>query len=142
MARQGTRFEKARFHIATGPASLFERVRFKMQGRRQLKWHAQHLRERSAERQAPLEKLANFDTATWELLTAEVRADTGKFVNSCWAVTVGGERWLVVIGFGDTVETVFRSTKQGLGEGIVRSGPLYDRVAAVNSALMAAESGI
>lgn len=138
-ARSGTRFEKARFHVDTGPTALFDRVRFKMAGRRSLRWHAAHLRERAAERCAPLEALTLFDAAQWELLTAEVRADTGKFVNSTWAVSAEGGRWLVVIGFDDTVETVMCTDKRGLGDGVVRSGPLFERVVQVNAALMASE---
>lgn len=139
MKRQGTRFEKARFHIATGPSSLFERVRFKMQGRRTLQWHAGHLQARASERGAPLSELAAFDPEKWELLMAEVRTDTGKFVNSCWATSAAGKRWLVVIGFNDTVETVIASDKQGLSDVIVSAGPLYDEVREVNAALMAAD---
>lgn len=139
MAQRGTRFEKARFHVQTGPDALFDRVRFKMTGRRELRWHAAHLRERAAQRDAPLEALSAFDAAQWELLMAEVRVDTGKFVNSTWGVSVAGERWLVVIGLGDTVETVIKTDKRGLGEQVIREGPLYDRVAQVNAALMAAE---
>lgn len=142
MARSGTRFEKARFHVQTGPAALFDRVRFKMTGRRELRWHAAHLRERAAERGAPLEQLAVFDAARWELMMAEVRVDTGKFVNSAWAVTVAGQRWLVVIGFGDTVETVIPIGQRGVGEGVVQAGPLFERVSAVNVALMAAEETV
>ena len=138
-ARSGTRFEKARFHVETGPAPLFARVRFKMTGRRELRWHAAHLCERAAERGAPLEQLMTFDAERWELVTAEVRVDTGKFVNSTWGVTVDGTRWLIVIGFGDPVETVIRTDKRGLGDDVVRSGPVFERVAQVNAALMAAE---
>ncbi len=137
--RSGTRFEKARFHVETGPTALFDRVRFKMTGRRELRWHAAHLRERAAERRAPLEQLMTFDAARWELVTAEVRVDTGKFVNSTWAVTVAGARWLIVIGFGDTVETVICTDKRGLGDEVVRSELVFERVAQVNAALMAAE---
>lgn len=139
MARAGTRFEKARFHVATGPAELFERVKFKMGGRRTLKWHAGHLKERAAERGAPLDELSQFDADTWELVMAEARTDTGKFVNSCWAAHVQGQRWLVVIGFNDTVETVIASHRRGLSDLIVQAGPVYEKVRAVNQALMAAE---
>lgn len=138
--RSGTRFEKARFHVETGPTALFDRVRFKMAGRRELRWHAAHLRERAAQRGAPLQQLMTFDAERWELVTAEVRVDTGKFVNSTWAVTVDGARWLIVIGFGDTVETVIRTDKRGLGDDVLRSGPVFERVAQVSAELMAAHA--
>lgn len=38
-----TRYERLRFHADTGPAALFEWVRFKIHGRRMLHVHADHL---------------------------------------------------------------------------------------------------
>jgi len=84
-----TRFQKARFHVASGPQSLFDRVRFKMQSKRTLRVHASHLARRAAERSAPLAAIAIFGPAEWELVTAEVRVDSGKFVNSA---VVGRDR--------------------------------------------------
>lgn len=132
----GTRFHKARFHAATGPQSLFDRVRFKMGGKRTLKVHAPHLAGRAAERAAPLDAIAAFDAAEWELATVEVRADTGRFVNSAWTREIDGRRWWVVIGLHDTVETVIETDKRGLGESVVTAGELYDRVERVNRELM------
>jgi hypothetical protein len=99
----GTRFTKARFHVETGPESLFDRVRFIMWGRCELLVHAGHLLERAYDCDAPLELIRSGE---WELMTAEVRADTGKFVNSAWRRTIGGVCWWVVIGLHDTLETV------------------------------------
>jgi hypothetical protein len=45
----------------------------------------------------------------------------------------------VVIGFNDTVETVIPTDGRSPGEHVVRDGPLFDRVAQVNAALMDAE---
>ena len=134
----GPRFKTARFHVETGPQSLFDRVRFKMAGRRKLKFHAAHLRQRLQERGVPTDLLQQFDADTWELVSAEVRVDTGKFVNSTWVCEGAGERWWVVIGFRDTVENVLAANKVGLGPDpdIVTSGPLYQRVRQVNEVLM------
>jgi hypothetical protein len=63
-----------------------------------------------AERDAPLDTLAAFDAGEWDLVTAEVRADTGKFVNSAWTREIDGRRWWVVIGLQDTIETVIDPT--------------------------------
>ncbi len=137
----GTKFEKARFHVSSGPASLFERVRFKMATRRELKLHATHFKLRAGERATPSMKLKDFDPGVWELVSAEVRTDTGKFVNSAWNVNVGGRRWRVVIGMHDTVETAFTvSDARGPGEAIVRNGPLYNFVERVNRELMQGEA--
>jgi hypothetical protein len=74
-------------------------------------------------------------------MTAEVRTDKGKFVNTAWSVDIDGEEWWVVIGFEATMKTVIRASpgKLGLGDDIVRSGELYDFVARVNTQLMADE---
>lgn len=135
----GTRFEKARFHVTTGPQSLFDRVRFKMKGKRNLQVHASHLAARAVERDAPLAVIAAFDACEWELVTVEVRADTGKFVNSAWKREIDGQWWWVVIGLGDTIETVIDTDKCGIGKSIVTTGNLYDLVEKVNRELMRAE---
>jgi hypothetical protein len=136
------RFRVARFHVSTGPSALFERVRFKMRDVRDLKTHPRHVQDRAYERDAPLHRLQTFDPDRWRLMTAEVRTDKGKFVNTAWSVDIDGEEWWVVIGFEATMKTVIRASpgKRGLGDGILRSGELYDFVARVNTQLMADEA--
>jgi hypothetical protein len=134
------RFETARFHVRSGPSELFERVRQKMAGRRALRLHAAHFAERSAERSAPRDQLAAFDSDVWELMTAEVRTDTAKFVNSGWRLRIDGHIWWVVIGLHDTIETAYPGTKQGDGPDIVTTGPMFDRVRAVNAQLLRQET--
>jgi hypothetical protein len=136
----GTRFKKARFHISTGPASLFDRVRFKMCGCRELNLHAAHLQERADKYDVPLGLFRSFDPNIWKLVTAEVRTDTGRFINSAWEVNTGDRSWWVIIGLHDTVETAFPvERKKGLGSSIVTRGPLYDFVEKVNKQLMELE---
>ena len=132
------KFVTARFNALTGPPELFERVRFKMLDVRVLKTHARHVQDRGYERDAPLDILQNFDPDRWRLMTAEVRTDKGKFVNSTWSVNVVGQEWWVVIGFDATIKTVIRASrwKLALGTDIVRSGKFYDYVASVNRQLM------
>ena len=132
------KFAVARFHALTGPPELFERVRFKMRDVRVLKTHARHVQDRSYQRDAPLDRLQNFEPDRWRLITAEVRTDKGKFVNSAWSVDIDGQEWWVVIGFDATMKTVIRAAhgKRALGSDIVRSGVLYDFVASVNGELM------
>lgn len=136
----GTRFEKARFHVISGPQSLFDRVRFKMKGKRTLRVHASHLATRAAERDAPLDEIANFDASEWELVTVEVRADTGKFVNSAWKREIKGRWWWVVIGLGDIIETVIETDKRGIGDSIVTTDRLFDLVEKNNRDLMRVEA--
>ena len=137
-----TRFQKARFHVAIGPQSLFNRVRDIISGKRKLRIHARHLADRAAERAAPLEAISAFDAGEWELVTVEVRTDTCKFVNSAWTREIDGRRWWIVIGLHDTIETVIETNKRGLGDSIVTGGDLYDRVEKVNRDLMLADGGV
>src|SRR5437899_12949198 len=127
------KFPMPRFHALSGPPELFERVRFKMQDVRVLKTHARHVEQRAYERDAPLDQLRHFDPNHWRLMTAEVRTDKGKFVNTAWAVNVAGQEWWVVIGFDATMKTVIPTArgKLAFGPEIVRSGELYDFVARV-----------
>lgn len=88
-------FETERFHVETGPESLFRRIRYVMK-KTELHLHAEHFQQRAEKRDAPVEKLRRFDPADWELLTAEVRRDTGKFVSSGWLRQIEEQDWLVV----------------------------------------------
>jgi hypothetical protein len=137
---QPMKFETARFHVDTGPATLIQRVLRKMSGRRQLKLHASHFGSQANARAAPLELLRDFDPQEWELKTVEVRTDTGKFVNSAWSRRIHGRDWWIVIGFSDTVVTVIDTDKYGMGPDVVTSGPLYDFVEKVNRRLLEDEA--
>src|SRR4051794_18035110 len=125
------RFPTARFHILTGPTSLFSRVQFKMNEKRKLHLNSDHFNERRYERDAPVERLDTFDPFTWTVVIAEVRSDTGKFVSTAWEVNVDGVTWWVVIGLNDTIKTIYptNNRKSGTGSDIIRSGDLYELVA-------------
>ena len=134
------KFEEARFHVNSGPPALFARVRQKLAGRRQLRLHAAHLEDRAASRNAPLAEISRFDAEVWQLLTVSVRTDTCRFINSAWWRDIGERRWLVVIGLHDTIQTVYPLEGDKQGPDIVKAGPLYERVAEVNAALL--EGGV
>lgn len=129
----GHQFETARFHVSTGPESLFERVRAVLDEPTELRIDPEHVQQRAEERSAPLDDLKQFNPDTWELKTAEVRTDKGLFVNSAWACQADNRDWWVVIGYNDTVMTVIETDKEGLGNVIVTSGELYEYVDEVNS---------
>lgn len=134
-------YQKARFHILFGPQSLFDRVRFKMSGVQKLYLEGSHYRKRVSERSIPqeiLNELLIFDSKTWDLQTAEVRIDRGRFVNSTWEKVVDGHRYQVTIGMGNYVKTIVEKTTSGMDK-CVRSGELYDFVERVNTELMDAE---
>lgn len=131
-------YDKARFHIAFGPPSLFERVRFKMKDVHKLFLHGTHYRKRVLERNVPpdvLDALLDFDADSWELKTAEVRVDRGKFVNSTWEKVIDGHHYQVTIGMGNYVKTIVDKTTSGMDK-CVRAGSLYEFVEQVNAELM------
>lgn len=136
----GYRGKTARFHVETGPDILFERVRFKMGGQKQLGLHGPHVKQRAMEREAPLELFQNFNSSDWELRTADVDMEKGKFVKSAWYKRLAGRDWWIVIGLGDVLMTVIDTDKFGLGPEVVRSGELYDRVEHINRKLMKEDS--
>jgi hypothetical protein len=118
-----------------------------MATRRELKLHATHFKLRAGERATPAVELKDFDPRIWKLVSAEVRTDTGKFVNSAWDVNVSGRRWrvvigLVVIGLHDAVETAFTVNDARGPREVVRGGMLYDFVERVNRELMQGEAHI
>lgn len=132
------RFETARFHVDSGPDSLFTRIRHILSEPVRLKAHGTHVTERLDQRGAPLDTLTCFDPGSWELVSAEARTDTGKWVKSTWRVRADERFWWVVVGLGNALVTVIDVDpwRRGRGDGIVTGGPLYARVDAVNTALM------
>jgi hypothetical protein len=131
--------ETARFHVETGPASLFERVRFIMDGK-DLKLHGDHFNERADERSVPIGEVDELDAEKWEAMLAEVNVDSGKFVSSSWRRTIDGTTWWIVIGLHNTVMTVFESDSKKLGSQVVRGGDLYEHTRKVNRRLMQQET--
>ena len=139
----GTRFKKARFHVTSGPASLFERVNFVMSKLDNV-GYAKHFRDRVEQRKIPkavLNSLDKYFFLDWVLVTAEVRTDTGKFVNSTWECVFEGEVYWVTIGLGNVAETIIRKDCRD-GYTYVSSGPMYEFVEGVNEVLMNQGRGV
>ena len=131
-----------RFSVEFGPASLFERVYFKMRDVHSLKAHGQHYMERIRQRHIPdevLQAVTDFKTKDWRLVTAEVRKDRGKFYNSTWEYQFDGKRYWLTIGLGNVIETIVEKDSSGI-EKCIQSGEIYDFVDDVNQKLMLAES--
>ena len=134
----GTRFQKLRFHIDFGPEELFDRVLFIMSSVSNLKT-TDHSLERITTRDIPSEiirSLKYFDINDWNLKTAEVRLDTGKFVNSTWEREYEGQRYWITIGLGNVLETIIKKNSEGKGR-ITTKGPLYNFVKETNKKLQA-----
>lgn len=132
------RFAKCRFHIEQGPKSLFDRVIYKFKDVTELKLHGSHYKLRNEQRQIPeevIKELVSFNIGRWHLKQAEVRVDTGKFVNTTWELIVDDVRYWVVVGFNNVIETIIVKNSSGF-EGIVTSGELYKFVDEVNRKLM------
>jgi hypothetical protein len=134
------KIKKARFHIKTGPASLFDRVKAKMAGERHLALHAPHAILRASQRNIPLEHFQEFNSKEWELQTAEVNVKSGKFINSAWYRVIDGGGWWIVIGLNDVLMTVIDTNKFGLGNNIIKKGDLFEHVKRVNEKLLRDDS--
>jgi hypothetical protein len=130
-----------RFHVDSGPASLFERVRFKIRGARDLVLTHEHFENRQTERSFPSELVLPFDPEEWELLTAEV-FNSGKFGKTTWARVYSGKRWFITFAKGDIAVTAYAGSPRSRGNGpiIVTSGPFFNKVEQVNRELMESET--
>ena len=138
MAFYNKRFEKVRFHEEFGPAALFERVRYKMKDVTRLYLDGDHFQKRASERDIPtsvLDRLLDFDINEWTVVTASVRNDRGKFVDSTWEIKIGDVRYWVTIGLGSFIITIVRKDCSGV-ENCVRDGEFYNFVEQVNRQLM------
>ena len=143
------KFERARFHVNTGPTSLFERVKFIMRGNRPVKIDGPHFTMRVKERHIPsevVEMVASFNASDWSVVSAEVRVDKGKFVASSWGREYNGHYYVVIIGLGDIAETIYDTDlpcpkfRPGrLKNFLENRSPFYDFVEKVNQELMDAE---
>lgn len=132
------KFDTARFHVRFGPDSLFKRVRYKMKDVKKLQLNIPHYQQRVVERNIPekvLFEIEHFDPTQWNVVSAEVRTDTGKFVSSSWTKKIDGRSFSITIGLGNSVVTLYEKDSSGI-EQCIRSGPLYDFVSVVNLKLM------
>lgn len=131
------KFETRRFHVLSGPPSLFERVRFKVLSDRQILKPGGHAKSRQVEHSIPAWILESF-SGGWMVILAEVRVDSGKFVKSTWRKVVGREAFWLVIGYNPHVVTIYKSGlgKVAMSEIIVTEGEFYDFVSKVNRDLM------
>ena len=111
-------YETARFHIDTGPTELFQRVQFAVGSA----W--------------PLVSLPSLQPA---LVAADVRVDTGHFVESFWTVNDGRRRWWIVVSRHGNGRSFGLDQQPDVRTGIVRAGELFERVARVNRELMSQE---
>lgn len=134
-------YKRIRFNIEFGPKSLFDRVVYKMKDVHKLYLQGEHFSLRNSQRNIPkyvMDKLENFDINEWRLVTASVRADRGKFVDSTWEIICDESRYWVTIGIGNYVRTIVEKDTSGV-EKCVKSGEYYDFVERINRELMEQE---
>lgn len=142
MSQRKWKNDLARFYVDFGPASLFERVLFKMKDVHELHIGGPHYNARKSERRIPqevLDHINHFDVSEWRLVTAEVRTDRGKFYNSTWEYCINNVAYWLTIGIGECVVTIVKKESSGVDK-CIRSGELYDYVENVNRDLMNKES--
>ena len=130
-----------RFSVEFGPKSLFDRVEYKMKDIHTLHLSGPHYQQRLKERKIPEEvinSIENFNVEQWRVVTAEVRADRGKFYNSTWEYVYNGKKYWITIGLGECVSTIVEKTSSGVGK-CVKNGEIYNFVEQVNRELMIAD---
>lgn len=136
-----TEYNLRDFNAQTGPPSLFKRVRFKFKEPRRLNQLTQF---RGGHYPPYLEDvLKRFDSKDWELVSAQVRDDSGRFVATAWRRFFGDTCWWVVIGQGDVISGLYQvdPSQTGLSPQTVQRGELFELVEEVNAGLMAEEGG-
>lgn len=141
MYQQKWKDNLARFSIEFGPASLFERINYIMKDVHSLHIKGPHFQKRLAERCIPpevIQAIANFNVQDWQVVTAEVRPDRGKFYNSTWEYTFKGKKYWLTIGLHNAAETIVVKNSSGITK-CIRSGELYDFVNKANKELMKAD---
>ncbi len=132
-------YELRDFHIDVGPSSLFERVRFKLQKLRSLK-NMRPFKDRGP--RALQKALSRFNSSDWQLISAGVRDDTGKFVTSTWRRVFENKCWQLVIGYEGIIVSLSEvSTPQtDLTDQYIKRGTiLYNFVEQVSHELMVAD---
>lgn len=101
-----------------------------------------HCINRYIERKIPsyiVEKIKKFNIEDWNLVTAEVRNDKGKFINSTWEIIIDNNKYWITIGFNNVVQTVVIKNSKGTDKAI-RSGEIYNLVDRVNKELMLSDT--
>lgn len=111
-----------------------------MDGYRVLPHPSKPMQKRWTERGIPVGLMRGFDTADWELMTADVRTDRGKFVSSAWRRPVDGSWLWIEIGMNDSIEKAMFKHGRGKGDDVVTEGELYQFVDEVNDQLTEDES--
>ena len=132
-------YKRARFHAASGPESLFRRVHQKMDGHRSLSLPSRQLQKKWTERGIPVGELKSFQSDDWELMTAEVRADRGKFIASGWRRPCNGSWLWILIGMNDLIEHAAFKQGRGQSDDVVSEGELFEYVRDVNEELVESE---
>ena len=138
---RSVRIPTSRFHIDTGPASLFERVLFKFSNTESLLSQVQDYLNRGNAESVPQEvfdTLVRFDHSKMNLIMAEVRNDKGKFVSSIWTVKINDGIYWVEIGYNNAINSIIKPV-YGKSSGVIKYGNLYNFVSEVNEKLMAEE---
>ena len=82
-----------------------------------------HFQTRASERNIPddvMSRLLQFDINEWKVVTASVREDRGKFVDSTWEIVIDGVRYWVTIGMGTFIKTSHSRSRVRRRRGYIR----------------------
>lgn len=138
----------ARFSVTAGPATLFKRVRLVVSPEQDYYDRAvtfrPALKRKNFFAEEEVYKILSYDyPLEWNLVGAEVRTDTGRFIRSHWNIRHAGKWYrLVLDGRGNIYNLKYLSDPTSAPfRHIVTGGPVWDYVSRVNLALMDAAQG-
>ena len=137
---RSVRIQESRFHVDTGPTSLFERVLFKFSDVESLSLQVQNFKKNDTMNTPDeiYDALVCFDRSKLNLIMAETRNDSGKFISSTWSIqTTDGTYW-VEIGFNNSIKSIIKPTRKQNPE-VIKSGNMFNFVSEVNDKLMKRE---
>lgn len=137
----------AKFSVMTGPAALFKRVRLVVRPETDYFDRVVHVRHLHPWDNIPtvdtVDAFMEDDISSWNLVGAEVRTDTGRFIRSHWNIRYRGDWCRLVLDRRGDVHKLKKISDPLAApfEDVVTGGPVWNYVTRVNQALMDAALG-
>ena len=137
----------AKFSVTAGPAALFRRVRLVVRPETDYFDRAVHVRHLRPWNNIPtvdtVDAFMEDDISSWNLVGAEVRTDTGRFIRSHWNVRYRGDWCRLVLDRHGDVHALRKIADPLVPpfDDAITGGPVWDYVTRVNQALMDAALG-
>lgn len=121
------------FHAEYGPMPLFEKARGQLEDLAGLSMENPHAKARFAERGIPVEHLADFRPARWEVITVETAVRTGRITYMSLRRKIKSDAYLwIVLAFEHVITAWITGSPRTRATNplIVKNGPAWDAAAA------------